>query len=234
MNIVITGAGKGIGFELVRCLSKDKNHRILALSRNGECLQNLKKICWEENQNSIEIVAFDITNFSHNLLFQESIKKFQSIDILINNAGLLINKAFLELSPQDWKAMYEVNVFGVAELVKYIHPQLSQSKNAHIVNIGSMGGVERSSKFKGLSAYSSSKAALANLTECLAEELKDDGIHCNCLCLGAVDTEMLRLAFPDYSAEVSTTEMAKLIGDFALNNGKLMNGKIVPVSASTP
>jgi NAD(P)-dependent dehydrogenase (short-subunit alcohol dehydrogenase family) len=97
-----------------------------------------------------------------------------------------------------------------------------------------MGGFQGSSKFPGLSLYSSSKAALANLSECWAEELKEYEIKSNCLALGAIDTEMLQNAFPGYKATVSSSEIAVNIVDFALNYGKVMNGKVIPMSENTP
>ena len=81
---------------------------------------------------------------------------------LINNAGSLINKPFLDTSIEDFKAVYNVNLFGVASITRLCVPLLS--KNGHVVNISSMGGVQGSSKFPGLSAYSSSKGALITLT----------------------------------------------------------------------
>jgi NAD(P)-dependent dehydrogenase (short-subunit alcohol dehydrogenase family) len=97
-----------------------------------------------------------------------------------------------------------------------------------------MGGVQGSSKFPGLSAYSSSKSALSGLTECLAEELKTKNIAVNCLALGAVQTEMLAKAFPGYKAPVTPSQMAEFICDFALKGQHFFNGKIIPVSSSTP
>jgi 3-oxoacyl-[acyl-carrier protein] reductase len=94
--------------------------------------------------------------------------------------------------------------------------------------------VQGSVKFSGLSAYSSSKAALVCVTECLAEELREKNISINCLALGAVQTEMLNEAFPGYKAPVSPSEMAGFIADFCLNAHKFINGKIIPVSLSTP
>lgn len=97
-----------------------------------------------------------------------------------------------------------------------------------------MGGHESTSKFSGLSAYSASKAALANLTECLAEEWKTEGISVNCLMLGAVNTEMLGEAFPGYQAPLNAVEMADFICDFSLKGNTFFNGKLLPVSLSTP
>ncbi len=107
-------------------------------------------------------------------------------------------------------------------------------QGAQVINIGSMGGYPGSSKFPGLSIYSSVKGALATLSECLAEELKEYHIKVNCLALGAVQTEMLEKAFPGYVAPVSPAEMAAFIQNFILETSKCMNGKVIPVSLNTP
>lgn len=233
MNIIITGASKGIGYQLVKRFCEVSDTNIIALARSYELLTKLKAECFNEYNKKITIFEYDLSK-QQDSEFLAEVSRWSSIDILVNNAGALINKPFLDLTLQDWEHIFKVNVFGIAQLVNALHPKLKASSHAHIVNIGSMGGVERSSKFPGLSAYSSSKAALANLTECLAEEFKEDGISCNCLCLGAVNTEMLRTAFPGYEANVEVDQMAKFICDFAVNTGKLFNGKIIPVSSSTP
>jgi len=85
-----------------------------------------------------------------------------------------------------------------------------------------------------MSLYSASKGALAILTESLAEELKEQNIRVNALALGAVQTEMLEEAFPGYQAAVTAEEMADFITDFALKAHSYINGKIIPVSLSTP
>ncbi len=97
-----------------------------------------------------------------------------------------------------------------------------------------MGGIQGSLKFAGLSAYSSSKGAVITLMELLAEEYKERGVQFNALALGAVQTEMLKEAFPDYEAPTSAKDMAKYIADFALNGNSIFNGKVLQVSNSTP
>jgi NAD(P)-dependent dehydrogenase (short-subunit alcohol dehydrogenase family) len=97
-----------------------------------------------------------------------------------------------------------------------------------------MGGFQGSAKFPGLSFYSASKAALCCLTECLATELKDKSIKMNALALGSVQTEMLDKAFPGYKAPVKAEEIAEFITDFAINGHRYVNGKVLPVSLSTP
>ena len=159
-------------------------------------------------------------------------EELKQVDVLINNAGNLINKPFSQTSFHDFESIYKVNVFGLAELVRQFIPYFC--KSSHVINISSIGGIAGSSKFSGLSAYSSSKGALNILTEMLCEEFKDSGPSFNCLALGAVQTEMLEEAFPGYQAQVSSLEMANYIYKFSLEGNKFFNGKIIPVSTSNP
>lgn len=231
MNVVITGASRGIGFDCAMQLASLSNFRVLALSRNETALQQLQERAIGANY--LSYLKFDLTNPDTDALL-EAVHKLGGVDILINNAGLLINKTFSELQASDWEQVFKVNILGPAALIRILLPYLEQSNHAHILNISSMGGFQGSSKFPGLSAYSSSKAALSNLTECLAEEFKDKNIAVNCLALGAVQTEMLNEAFPGYKAPLSSEEMASFFVYFATQGHRFFNGKILPVSVSTP
>lgn len=233
MNIVVTGASRGIGFEIVSALSQNPDHHIVAISRDEDGLHRLLDIAGRQGNANVTICKLDISNINE-VDLQSVIAPLGHIDILINNAGLLINKPFPQLTLNDWRSIFEVNLFGAVAITSLLLPYLRKSSMAHIVNIGGMGGLQGTSKFHGLSAYSASKAALANLTECLAEELKADSIRVNCLALGSVNTEMLKEAFPDFKAPVNADEMARFIIDFSLNAARLINGKIIPVSVNTP
>jgi len=229
-TILITGASRGIGYDTVLELAKNPNNQLIALARNEAKLSTLLTATTADN---IQILPFDLANFDSVKLIQ-SLKNMPKIDILVNNAGLLINQPFEQLKLQDWKNIFDINLFGVVQLIQQLLPKLLAAPSAHIINIGSMGGVQGSSKFPGLSAYSASKAALATLTECLAEEFKDKNIKVNCLALGAVQTEMLAEAFPGYEAPMTSTSMAEYLAWFALNGHRFHNGKIIPVAISTP
>jgi NAD(P)-dependent dehydrogenase (short-subunit alcohol dehydrogenase family) len=158
-----------------------------------------------------------------------------TVDILVNNAGILVNKPFEELKTEDVENMYRVNVISQFEFLQALLPYMGRGQSpTHIVNISSMGGWQGSAKFPGLSAYSSSKAALAILTECLAEEFRGRNISVNCLMLGAVQTEMFEEAFPGEKTEMTPKEMAMYIRDFALTGASYFNGKIIPVAKGTP
>ncbi|MBL4592942.1 MAG: SDR family oxidoreductase [Flavobacteriales bacterium] len=235
MNILVTGASKGIGFEIVKQFSSTAGNNIIALSRDMELLQNLQIICNNECNNNIHIYSIDFLGIT----FEDELKSILSnhnfhIDIVINNAGYLVNKPFTETSQEEIRQIYQTNVYAPITILQNIIPSLDDNRQCHIVNIGSMGGYQGSVKFPGLSIYSSSKSALANLTECLAEEYKEKNIKINCLALGSVQTEMLNKAFPGYKAQVSSEEIAKYIVQFSLQHPIYVNGKILPVSNATP
>jgi NAD(P)-dependent dehydrogenase (short-subunit alcohol dehydrogenase family) len=234
MRIIVTGASRGIGYHTALALVKDPDNYVLALSRDGDKLQDLQQAIQKlGTAGRFDFLALDLTQPLPTSLI-EKIEVMGGIDILVNNAGQLINKPFLSTPSEDWQSIFESNLFAPVRLIQALTPFLEKSKNAHILNISSMGGFQGSSKFPGLAAYSSSKAALANLTECLAEELKEKSIAVNCLALGAVQTEMLAAAFPGYVAPVSSEAMGTYVADFALNGHKVFNGKVLPVSVSTP
>lgn len=224
-NIIITGTSRGIGFEMVKLLA-GQGHRVLALSRNTKPISDL-------NLSNVTCFSFDLADIGSYKTVSEFLKtNWQTVDVLINNAGALLNKPFEEISYEDFKAVYDVNVFGVAEMIKTTLP--FTTRTSHVLTISSMGGIQGSAKFPGLAAYSSSKGAVITLTELLAEEYKDSGPSFNALALGAVQTEMLAEAFPGYQAPVTALEMATYIADFALTGHKFYNGKILQVSSSTP
>ena len=224
-NVIITGTSRGIGFELAQAFAKN-GYKVLALSRNSEPLENL-------TIKNITTISVDLSNEDDFKKVTEFISShWKTVDILINNAGKLINKPFEKLTTFDFLEVFKVNVFGVAELTRQLIPYFK--KGSHVVNISSIGGVQGSLKFPGLAAYSSSKGALLTLTELLAEEYKEQGIAFNALALGAVQTEMLEEVFPGYKASVSANEMADYIYNFALNGNKFYNGKILQVSSTTP
>ena len=222
-NIIITGTSSGIGFELVKIFAQEKN-RVLALSRDNSKLRGL-------NLDGVDAIDFDINNPDEKKL-TKFLGSFQEIDVLINNAGYLVNKPFEETTLSDFKNTYLTNVFSVAMLIKSTIGHMREGSN--VVNISSIGGVQGSVKFPGLSAYSSSKGALNILTEMLAEEYKDKKIHFNSLALGSVQTKMLEKAFPGFQASTSAKDMAKFIYNFATEGYKLINGKVIPISSTTP
>lgn len=224
-KVVITGTSRGIGFELAQLFASNGDE-VIALSRKRDSINAL-------HNDKITAISCDLASEdSIAEAVAEVRKQFSKVDILIHNAGMLVNKPFAELTKADFVNCYAVNVFGVAALTQSILPLMSNE--SHVVAISSMGGIQGSSKFPGLAAYSSAKGAVITLFELLAEEYKENGPSFNTLALGAVQTEMLAEAFPGYEAPLQPREMAQYIMDFALTGNKFYNGKTLEVSSSTP
>ena len=221
-TIVVTGTSSGIGHQI--CIQAAKmNFHVISVSRNIEPLKDI---------GGIESFSIDITNKDSIDEFITNLKSRKiKIDILINNAGYLVSELFGDTTYDSFKKTFDVNVFGLAEITRSLIPIINL--DGHVINISSIGGVNGSKKFPGLSAYSSSKAAVIALTEVLAEE-HQNGPSFNVLALGAVQTKMLKEAFPDYKVDTKPEEMAKYILDFAINGNKLFNGKLISVSNSNP
>lgn len=234
MNIIITGASSGVGFEAVLELILKNENKVIALARSEDKLRRLHEIATSLNPDcNLYPAKFDIVHDDYpNSLIPFVKQRLGTVDVLINNAGTLINKPFSELAQLDFAEMLQSNLLGHVKMIQHLIPLMKAG--SHIVNIGSMGGFQGSVKFPGLLAYSVSKSALHTLTECLAPELTDQQIKINCLALGSAQTEMLEKAFPEYESPVMAFEMGKFIADFALTGHKLFNGKVLPVSVTTP
>jgi short-subunit dehydrogenase len=229
MNIVVNGGTRGIGKEIINFLAQDISNQIFVTGRNEKALNSLSVRYKNVKSFSLDMSLFDIQYEK----FRAAVSNhFERVDILINIAGFLIFKDFLQTTNDEARLIMETNFFGPASLIRILKPTMSSG--SHIVNISSMGGFQGSAKYKGLSYYSASKAALACLTECLAHEFTEYGICINCLALGAVQTEMFDEAFPGYKAPVDAKQMAEFIAGFALTGHKFFNGKILPVAINNP
>ncbi|WP_340105499.1 SDR family NAD(P)-dependent oxidoreductase [Rhodohalobacter sp. 8-1] len=227
-HYLVTGASRGIGFEVVKYLAEN-DHLITAVARSQDKLSSLRGLYPEQ----IYTNALDITlEQNRNELVQHFNDKGLTLDGIVHNAGLLINKPFRELTNDEWQQQLNVNllapVFLTRDLLPYLNP------GSHILNISSMGGFQGSSKFPGLTGYSVAKGALSIFSECLPGELQDKQIKCNCLCLGAVQTEMLESAFPGMDAPVTAGDMGRYISNFLENGHTFYNGKVLPVSLADP
>jgi NAD(P)-dependent dehydrogenase (short-subunit alcohol dehydrogenase family) len=234
MNIIITGASSGVGFEATIELAATGKHKVIALARSQDKLERLLEIVNSLAPDAkVYAIAFDIVHDDYTGLQQFIEANFDNrVDVLINNAGVLVNKPFMELNEADFVEMMQSNYLGHVRMIQAMTGLMPAG--SHILNIGSMGGFQGSAKFVGLSAYSASKAALHTLTECLAQELSEKDIRVNCLALGSAQTEMLEKAFPGYQSPVMAFEMGKYIADFAITGHNFFNGKVLPVALNTP
>jgi len=231
MNILITGTSKGIGKSIVKAFSKQSDHCLFLVSKDSFLLNELKNECKILNPDN-EVFTFDIDlNKSEDIdrLSDEINSVTESLDILINNAGVLFNRDFQSVLDDEIEKMFQINFLSPAKIIRNFIPLLKKSPAAHVINIGSMGGFQGSLKFAGLAYYSASKAAIANLTECLAAEYANTKISFNCLALGSVHTEMFEKAFPGFDATFTSEQMADFIMKFSLTGHQKLNGKVIPI-----
>lgn len=225
-TIIVVGASRGIGEQLVYIFAQNPNYTVVALSRNiGRMQQNFSKM------SNVHPYEFDLADKNVRQLASNVLSKYDRVDYLVNNAGYLVNKPFTKIEHIDFEKSYQINVIGVME---FVQAAVEKMDHSHIVNISSMGGFQGTMKFAGLTAYSTSKAALCSFTELFAEEYKNTSIKMNCLCLGAAQTEMLNEAFPGYQAPMDAKKMAEYIAQFTLEAHEWMHGKIIPVALTTP
>ena len=231
MNIIITGASKGIGKELSMLMSVSPDNSLLIISRTANALKSIKEDSANEN---ISYIADDLNHLvkSPEKLLKLISGHFSHIDILINNAGYLVRSPFGELRASDEELIINTNFLTPARFTRIVLPLLG--RGSHIVNIGSMAGYQGSSKYSGLAMYGAAKAALSSLTEALAVEYADKGIKFNCLSIGAVQTEMFEIAFPGFKAPHNAKQMAEFVSWFAFNGHKYFNGMILPVAYANP
>ena len=232
MKAIVTGAAGGIGSECVRQLIYERQIDVIAISRSKDALDALVKEMNAIRPGSIKALVCDFHESGFEDKIYEHAMAHGPVSYLINNAGLLINKPFEDLTREEVEAQMYINYTAPLLLIRKLIPLLRANGQGHVVNIGSMGGYQGSDKFPGLSAYSSSKGALAILSECLAAEFAGQGIQFNCLALGSANTEMLKLAFPDYESPTSPRDMASFIVDFTLNGWRYFNGKVLPVAGT--
>jgi NAD(P)-dependent dehydrogenase (short-subunit alcohol dehydrogenase family) len=228
-TILITGASRGLGFALTQAFLDSTEHTVVAVSRNTATLRALGS--GRNYKGRLHFIEADICNAEDRERIRECISGLPSIGVVVHNAGALLFKPFMDIGIDELRAIYDVNVFAPFMLTQKLMPHMDA---AHVISISSVGGVEGSLKYAGLSAYSSSKAALNCLTEMWSEEFKESE-HCfNCLALGSVETEMFREAFPGVPAASRPEEMASYIVNFAFEAPKVMRGKIISLSRSNP
>lgn len=223
-HIIVTGTSRGIGRELALLLAS-QGHKVLALSRSVA-----QDLLGHERISCLNVDLADEASLAQVDAFLQT--NWKQVDAIVHNAGSLVLKPFAQTTLEDFERVYRVNVFGMAALTRVALPYLQ--KGSHVVTISSMGGIQGSMKFAGLAAYSSSKGAVITLSELLAEEYREQGIAFNVLALGSVQTEMLAEAFPGYQAPVSAAEMAVFVADFTLTGQRYFNGRVLPVSSTTP
>jgi len=212
----ITGAGRGIGAATAKRFAQEGMNLAL-VSRSAQQLRELKKGI-QQDFKDLEILCLpaDISKQNEILkVFEEITNHFGSLDVLVNNAGVIWVKDFEKMSVQEWDETMAVNLRALFFTCQKAIPLMKKAGAGSIINISSLAGIQGLQKFRGFSAYTASKMGVVGLTEVLSEELKEEGIRVNCVAPGAVDTQMLRTALPGLKTSTKPEDIAEEILYFA-------------------
>ncbi len=227
-TIIVTGASRGIGYQTALALA-NQNNTVIATARTRERLEELAQ---KNESGKIIPVTADLTKHEGIEKIREAVSGIGSLNGLINNAGALGKKPFMETTMEDWQQVMDVNVYAIVRLTQAVKSFFKDG--SHIVNISSMSGFQGSLKFPGLSIYAAAKAAVIGLSEVLSVEFAEDDISVNCICPGAVQTEMVKQAFPGFEPPVTAQQMGAYLADFVLTGHQLYNGQVLPVALNNP
>ena len=209
-NALITGAGKGIGKAVAIALAKEGVNLIL-VSRTKSDIDQLAEETAKLGVKTLALSA-DVSDInSINTAVEKAIVEFKSIDILINSAGIASFGKFLELEPEAWERIIQVNLMGTYYTTRAIIPNMIERQTGDIINISSTAGLNGNAL---TSAYSASKFAVLGLTDSLMQEMRKHNIRVTALTPSTVATDMAKdLNLTDGNPEkvMQSEDMADLI-----------------------
>ncbi|WP_419888474.1 SDR family NAD(P)-dependent oxidoreductase [Neobacillus niacini] len=222
----VTGGGRGIGRETCLLLAK-QGAKVAVFSRSIAEISETAAYIREELAGEAIALAGDVRSEEDvNKAIQETVEKLGSIDILINNAGVMLLKPFDETSVEEWDFVQEINTRGVFLCANAVVPQMKEKRNGVIINVssiwGTKGGPDRS-------AYITSKWAVIGFTKALGEELKPFNVRVNAVCPGPVDTKMMEDIAPDANKDnwLQPVDMANVIVDMCLPKMKAVSATVI-------
>lgn len=182
----ITGASKGLGLELAKKLLAE-GFKVAATSRSEA---SLITVLGNTSENFLPLEVDLVNEKSVKNAIEKTVNHFQTIDVLVNNAGYGLLGTLEELTDAEARKNYEVNVFGLLNVIRQTMPILRENKSGHIFNISSVGGYY--GEFPGWGIYCSTKFAVAGLTESLSAEIKPFGLHATIVYPGYFRTDFLK------------------------------------------
>lgn len=230
---IITGAGRGIGAATAVLLA-ERGFQTVLVSRTKAELEQVAKII-EKSGGKAFIVTADLSEEAQiDRVFETALKEFGSVDVLVNNAAKVEVAEIFDQSTSGFDQLMALNVRAPYLCSRRAFLQMKkQGTGGSIVNVSSLGGIQSTEKFKGLSAYTTSKSALIGMTEALAVEGRPFGIHVNAVAPGAVDTQMLHEAAPFLKTETKPADIAKVIVMLCnREESSALNGSIIQINSN--
>jgi NAD(P)-dependent dehydrogenase (short-subunit alcohol dehydrogenase family) len=220
---IITGAGRGIGRATAIRFARE-GARVVLFSRTAATLARVAREIEGEGHSALSM-AGDVSNEEDVIgLFQRVMERYGRVDALVNCAGIVAVKPFVDMDAATWDSVIGVNLRGTFLCCREAFRVMAAQRSGVIINLSSLSGVKGVEKFPGLSAYNVSKAGVASLTEILAVEGRPHNIRVCAVSPGAVDTEMLRQAAPHLRAGMTPDDMAEILLFLAGDAGRMLNG----------
>ena len=239
--VVVTGAASGIGRAIASRFLREGDC-IVAVDVDQRGLEATRAESWGEAADRVMVVKADVANATHADNVMAKVKsRWGRVDVLVNNAGITGGPQATRLhetSPDDFDRVWGVNVRGVYLMCRAVIPAMLAQKSGAIVNIASVAGLVA---FPGRAAYTLSKGAVVMLTRSVAVDYAGEGIRCNCVCPGMIDTPMThwRLEQPDLRAQVvaripqgdigAADDVASAVWFLAGSEARYMNGSALVV-----
>ncbi len=221
--IIITGAGRGIGRATALRFARE-GARVVLFSRTAATLAQVAREI-ESEGHSVLSIAGDVSSEEDVVsLFHRVMERYGRVDALVNCAGIVAVRPFVDMDAATWDHVISVNLRGTFLCCREAFRVMAAQRSGVIINFSSLSGVKGVEKFPGLSAYNVSKAGVASLTEILAVEGKPHNIRICAVSPGAVDTEMLRQAAPHLQAGMTPDDMAEILLFLAGDSGRMLNG----------
>ncbi len=225
---IITGAGRGIGRATAHLFAR-AGAQVILFSRTGSQLDEAVAEIRHAGGQALAIVGDVSREEDVHRLFQKARDAYGRVDILVNCAGIVSVRPFVEMDISTWDMVVGINLRGTFLCCREAFQMMAAQQQGVIINLSSLSGVKGVEKFPGLSAYNVSKAGVASLTEILAVEGMPHNIRVCAVSPGAVDTEMLRQAAPHLKAGMTPDDMAEILLFLADDSGRMLNGSNIEI-----
>jgi NAD(P)-dependent dehydrogenase (short-subunit alcohol dehydrogenase family) len=225
---IITGAGRGVGRATARRFARE-GAQVVLFSRTAGPLGETAAEIARTGGHALSIVGDVSREEDVHALFQQAMETYGRADILVNCAGIVIVRPFVEMDAATWDRVTGVNLRGTFLCCLEAFRIMAAQQSGVIINLSSLSGVKGVEKFPGLSAYNVSKSGVASLTEILAVEGKPYNIRVCCVSPGAVDTEMLRQAAPHLKAGMTADDLAEILLFLADDTGRMLSGSNIEI-----
>lgn len=225
---IITGAGRGVGKATARRFARE-GARLVLFSRTPGPLNETAAGIAREGGQVLSIVGDVSREEDVRALFQRAMDTYGRVDVLVNCAGIVLVRPFVDMDAETWDRVIAVNLRGTFLCCQQAFRVMMAQQSGVIINLSSLSGVRGVEKFPGLSAYNVSKAGVASLTEILAVEGKPFHIRVCAVSPGAVDTEMLRQAAPHLKAGMTPDDLAEILLFLADDSGRMLSGSNIEI-----